>query len=35
MELFGIPLRDLVIPGIVVFWILLNLFVLPRLGIRT
>ncbi len=35
MELFGVPLRDLLIPGILVFWVLLNLIILPRMGIST
>ncbi len=35
MELFGVPLRDLLIPGILVLWVLMNLVILPRLGIST
>ena len=35
MELFGISLRALIIPGILIVWLLLNAFVLPKLGIPT
>jgi hypothetical protein len=35
MNVFGVPLRDLLIPGILVLWVLLNLVILPRLGIST
>ncbi len=35
MELLGVPVRDILVPGILVLWFILNLFVLPRLGIRT
>jgi hypothetical protein len=35
MNVFGVPLRDLLIPGLLVLWVLLNLVVLPRMGIST
>jgi len=35
MEILGIPLRDLIIPGAFALWLIANLWVLPKLGIRT
>lgn len=35
MEILGVPLRDLLIPAALVFWIVANLWILPKLGIRT
>lgn len=35
MTLFGVPLRDLLLPAILVGWLLLMFIVLPRLGVPT
>jgi hypothetical protein len=35
MQLFGLDLSGLLIPGILVLWLLLSAFVLPKLGVPT
>jgi lipopolysaccharide export LptBFGC system permease protein LptF len=35
MQVFGISIRDLILPALVIGWLLLTLVVFPRLGIRT
>lgn len=35
MQILGIPVRDLILPALVIGWLLLTLVIFPRLGIRT
>ncbi len=35
MEILGIPLRSLILPLVFIIWLVLTVFVLPRLGVPT
>lgn len=35
MTILGIPVRTLILPAVFIVWLILTLFVLPRLGIPT
>jgi hypothetical protein len=35
MTLFGVPLRDLILPAILLGWVLLMFVVLPKMGVPT
>ena len=35
MDILGIPVRDMVIPGVFVLWLIANLWIFPKLGIHT